>query len=651
MRSKITVFLITLCANVAPLFFSQAGAADRVLDSLPFLQILLSYAAIELLLYFLVLTVLAIIQVQFSRAIFRFSFGPALSERERFQGTLLTSLLISLLLYFGNAMLLVNSSIHLSGIQLWGLGGFLFLSFSWLLLSFLRRNPFKLMAITVGAVMSIIIVRQEPHLDATDNTMANVFIFGVDGLRPDVLESYPHIAPSLSQFVSSSIQYSNAYTPLGRTHTSLTALLASQYPMHSGVNFNLIDSPTLDAQTLLPNLFRQQGHQTILGLNERRFSSIHEDYGFEQIVGPKAGIADFLMSGLSDIPVVNILSQFEFSKYVFPYVRSNRALMHSYQPEHFINDIKFQLNASSSVSPVFSLIHFTEPHYPYWPVDKNNDALMNMTEESGNFRRYLQAVQVVDRSFNQLMSELNESGYLDNAVVILLSDHGESFEQDQWRFSGAQDSTHIEKGYGHGTTVAALEQSHIVLAMQQYKDGVSITEPKVISDLVSVVDVYPTLLSIAGYDIPAGIDGVNLLTIENRSENIGLKEKRTIPIETGFYAPALMNDVLNEWEVFMESFNAFEISTVGRVVLKREKALELIPSKELAVFDGDNMLVFPREHKGQFAPPILYNTKELTYRVASKEEDGEIVSAFCGYYWNQYLRTDVDNWCSDRTTR
>jgi len=420
--------------------------------------------------------------------------------------------------------------------------------------------------------------------------------------------------------------------------------------MHSGVNFNLIDSPTLDAQTLLPNLFRQQGYQTILGLNERRFSSIDEDYGFEQIVGPKAGIADFLMSGLSDIPIVNILSQFGFSRHIIPYVRSNRALMHSYQPQHFTTDIQSRINQFDEQKPILSLIHFTEPHYPYWNSETESENLANDADESGSFKRYIKAVEVVDNSFHELMNDLENAGYLENAVVILLSDHGESFESDIWRYTDVQGVSRIEKGYGHGTTVAALEQSHIVLAMQQYKDGVSITKPKVISDLVSIVDVYPTMLSIAGYDIPAGIDGSDLSAKRNEAKIVIQNEKRYIPIETGFYAPALMNDVINEWELFMESFDAFEISSMGRVVLKREKALELIPSKELAVFDGDNMLVFPREHRGRYAEPIIYNTKELTYRLANKEEDGEILGAFCGFYWNQYLRTDVDNWCSDQTT-
>ena len=647
---RLSVFIVFL-ANIAPILNTLGNTSNRVQSSIPLMQILTSRVLIEILFYFLVLLLVSLFQVLVSQRIFVSSFGKDNTEKFRSQGTFLIALLITLTFYFSNFLFLGNSSSALPNILLAGIGGFVAISISGLLLISLWRRQFFNLGLLIVVAIVLVLPKNTNLIAVSPKAQPNIFVFGVDGLRPDVLQNYKIFAPSIADFVSESMQFNNAFTPLARTHASLTALLTSQYPMKSGVNFNLIDSSLVKMDLILPDILRRHGYQTFLGLNERRFSNIDENYGFQTVVGPKAGMSDFLMSGLSDIPVVNILSQFEFSKYVFPYVRSNRALLHSYQPEHFTSDIKSHLNASSSVSPVFSLIHFTEPHYPYWPVDKNNDALMNMTEESGNFRRYLQAVQVVDRSFNQLMSELNESGYLDNAVVILLSDHGESFEQDQWRFSGAQDSTHIERGYGHGTTVAALEQSHIVLAMQQYKDGVSITEPKVISDLVSVVDVYPTLLSIAGYDIPAGIDGVNLLTIENRSENIGLKEKRTIPIETGFYAPALMNDVLNEWEVFMESFNAFEISTVGRVVLKREKALELIPSKELAVFDGDNMLVFPREHKGQFAPPILYNTKELTYRVASKEEDGEIVSAFCGYYWNQYLRTDVDNWCSDRTTR
>lgn len=102
------------------------------------------------------------------------------------------------------------------------------------------------------------------------------------------------------------------------------------------------------------------------------------------------------------------------------------------------------------------------------------------------------AVQYADAQFGLLMAGLQDRGVLDQAVVVVLSDHGEQLGED---------------GVFNHCCGVGDEESHVPLIVRLPRgEGGG----RRVSGLVELVDVMPTLLELAGAVPPAGIHGASL---------------------------------------------------------------------------------------------------------------------------------------------
>jgi hypothetical protein len=102
-------------------------------------------------------------------------------------------------------------------------------------------------------------------------------------------------------------------------------------------------------------------------------------------------------------------------------------------------------------------------------------------------------VRLHDKEFGRFIRHLADEGILDNTVVVFGSDHGESLgENNLW---------------WHGNTLLPQE-THVPLIIA----GGGVAQGKRITRLTENVDILPTLLEIAGIDLPdsAVFDGVSL---------------------------------------------------------------------------------------------------------------------------------------------
>lgn len=106
--------------------------------------------------------------------------------------------------------------------------------------------------------------------------------------------------------------------------------------------------------------------------------------------------------------------------------------------------------------------------------------------------RYDQAVSRDDLSIGTILRDLELRGRLENTVVVIAGDHGESLGEDEII------------GHHHLTPVVSRIPL-IVWLPSSYK-----AIPKINAD-ASLVDLMPTLLSLAGAVPPPGMDGQNLL--------------------------------------------------------------------------------------------------------------------------------------------
>jgi arylsulfatase A-like enzyme len=100
-------------------------------------------------------------------------------------------------------------------------------------------------------------------------------------------------------------------------------------------------------------------------------------------------------------------------------------------------------------------------------------------------------VAAVDAELRQLFDELRQRRFLDNAIVVITADHGEEF-LDHGRVS-------------HGTSLYN-ETIRVPLLLQ----GTGIPSGRVVTENVSLVDVAPTLLDLAGLPPEPNFEGRSL---------------------------------------------------------------------------------------------------------------------------------------------
>lgn len=103
-------------------------------------------------------------------------------------------------------------------------------------------------------------------------------------------------------------------------------------------------------------------------------------------------------------------------------------------------------------------------------------------EDTGILRKaYARRIEYLDRKIGRLMLLLKYRGILDNAVVVLTSDHGQAF---------------MEHGQLYHTLFPYNEISHVPLIAARYVNGNQVSGGKTVDKLVSLTSLYNLILDI-----------------------------------------------------------------------------------------------------------------------------------------------------------
>jgi arylsulfatase A-like enzyme len=190
-----------------------------------------------------------------------------------------------------------------------------------------------------------------------------------------------------------------------------------------------------------------------------------------------------------------------------------------YPPEIAFNKFLRALDKTRQ-EPYFVWIHVNPPHSPYLAPEPYkgmfdsslrlrslNDLSLEWNDiyeflskhdrlpDSVNIlrARYDEFIRYCDKQFEEFIMDLKKENYIKNTVILLSSDHGESFEHNS---------------LGHGGTLYEPE-THIplIIKMPDQDNG------KLIDDLVEQADIPATILDLAGIQVPPWMDGASLLPL------------------------------------------------------------------------------------------------------------------------------------------
>jgi arylsulfatase A-like enzyme/predicted membrane protein len=354
------------------------------------------------------------------------------------------------------------------------------------------KKTYGVMVVTFGFIIykAIHLAPQIPRHQIT--TAPNIIMIGIDSLSPRKINHRD--TPTLARFVQEGVLFKETITPLANTYPAWASILTGLYPEHNQARYNLMPPDAVKSSNSIAWLLQKQGYQTLFATDDRQFNMLGRDFGFQTMIGPRGGANDFLISALNDFPLSNLLVNFPISQWLFPYNYSNRASYITYYPQSFDKRLQQLLVHHDNASPSFMAIHFTLPHWPYlWaesPPETNNP-------HDQSEQHHQMAVQRVDQQVSILIRLLEHYGYLDNGMIILLSDHGEGFyfkgsrQTSPLHYQGPgvsrfskylkrNTSTVLDRSAGHGSDLLSADQYHCLLAFKIYQQGHEITLPQVI---------------------------------------------------------------------------------------------------------------------------------------------------------------------------
>ncbi|MEL7937356.1 sulfatase-like hydrolase/transferase [Pseudomonas delhiensis] len=387
----------------------------------------------------------------------------------------------------------------------------------------------------------------------------NVIIIGVDSLSAHVFEKHLDLLPNIAQAASHSQRYVRAYTPLGRTFPAWVALLSGKSPADNGAFFNLRNMEHVQRTGLLPSTLRHLGYLTVFAMDERRFSNIDESFGFDTVVGPRAGVLDFMLQSASDTPLSNLLLQTRLGGLLLPYSYINSAAYTSYSANAFVDSV---VAAAKVDKPLFLAVHFESAHFPF----KTRHAQVRVRDPNSILAQHLEALTAVDKQVGQLMQRLRLKGLLDNALLVILSDHGEGLGEVETMLQ--QDGAVIPlRGYGHGANILSDQQNRIVLAATRFEGGVPVGGAGTLSRQVSLLDVRRA--------------------IENYVADGSFQVEAAQPcliVETGLRLAAVSDyRKINETSVVQQAASYYEVDSQGRMRLREDSLPVLLAAKDIGL--------------------------------------------------------------------
>lgn len=318
----------------------------------------------------------------------------------------------------------------------------------------LREKPQAISILMFVAWVSFLILAFHSHTFAADRP--NILWISCEDISPH-LGCYGHpqaTTPNLDTLATQGVRYENAFTVTGVCATCRASIITSMFPSSLGNQFmrGSVDLP--DHVRLFPSYLREAGYYcTNNSKTDYNITGNHSRCWDES--SNKAHYRNRKSDDQPFFAVFNIKNTHESR--IFNYRR----------PENLKND-EFHDPALMELPP----------YYPDTDITRRDWA------------HYFDNITSMDKIAGDILRELEEAGLADDTIVVFWSDHGVGLPRaKRWIY---ESGTHVPL---------------IVRIPQKFRPSGQ-AEPGTISDeLVSLMDLGPTMLNLAGIELPDAIHG------------------------------------------------------------------------------------------------------------------------------------------------
>jgi arylsulfatase A-like enzyme/Tfp pilus assembly protein PilF len=307
----------------------------------------------------------------------------------------------------------------------------------------------------------------------------NVVFITIDTLRADHLGCYGNQqihTPHIDALAADGVRFERAYTPVPVTLPSHTVIFTGTYPLFSGMH-DFADNKLGPSQTTLASVLEKRGYAT------------------GAVIGSAVLDSRFGLNRGFDF----YYDHFDFSRLQ----ESNLDAME--RPGNVVADVALDWLSKNYRRKFFLWMHLYDPHYPYRPPPPYSEEYKD--------HPYDGEIAFADAQVGRLIRFLKEKNLYRNTLIVLSGDHGESLGE------------HGEKTHGFFIYNATL---HVPLIFH-LPDG---RAARTVPDLVSLADLMPTVLQFLKAEVPAEVQGRNLLplmTPQKREDSRSLYAETFLP--------------------------------------------------------------------------------------------------------------------------
>lgn len=355
------------------------------------------------------------------------------------------------------------------------------------------------------------------------NAKPNVLFISIDTLRADRVSSYNEInkklTPNIDKIAESGYIFKRAYSTTSWTLPAHASMFTGLFPSSHGADRSINQTARRPVDPLIPSIptlaeiLKNNGYQTAGVISVPYLSrAFNMDKGFEFYDDQIDVLENIAFITLNEnamlfklMQIANIIKPMDYD--------SDRAVTG-------VNEkaFKWLVQNKNHKKPFFLFLHYFEPHFVYKPPEPFNKAddgrkleyftdidTLNRGQYSLSsygikdlIALYDGEVSYLDIHIGNLFNKLKKWDILDNTLVIITSDHGESFnEHEIWT---------------HGNSLYE-EQIRVPLIMRfpnLIKEGQVDNQ-----NIVQIIDIMPTILDFLDIPVPNHIHGRSLVPIFN----------------------------------------------------------------------------------------------------------------------------------------